>query len=224
MSAVPRGRVAGWGALVALLAAIGYAGRIAAGPPDRNVLYHWSTAVGGLVQFAIIGAVLLALARRLDLAEVLALRPPQSWRRGLGHAALALVAVWAVGLAISPFLDAGKDQGLVPKHWEPSHKWAYAANFVVIVLVAPLIEETVFRGFGMSAIAPRLGPAAAVGLTAIAWGLAHGLVAGLPILVAFGVILGVVRLRTGSVLPGMLTHATFNAISLILAVTTKVGS
>jgi membrane protease YdiL (CAAX protease family) len=224
MNEIPRGRVAGWGALVAVLAAIGYAGRIAAGPPDRDVLYHYSTAVGGAIQFAVIGGVLLALARNLDLVEVLALRRPRSWRRGLGYAALALVSIWVVGLALSPFLNAGKDQGLVPKQWEPSHAWAYAANFVVIALIAPLLEESLFRGFGMSAIQPLLGSPAAVCLTALAWTLAHGLVAGFPVLLAFGIILGVVRLRTGSVLPGMLTHATFNAISLIVAVTTKVGS
>jgi membrane protease YdiL (CAAX protease family) len=221
---IPRGRAAGWAALVGVLAVVGYATRIAGGAPDRDVLYRYSTAVGAVIQFAVIGGVLLALARRLDLARVLALRSPRSWRRGLGYSALALAAVWVVGLALSPFLDAGKDQGLVPKHWEPSHAGAYAANFVVITLLAPLVEETTFRGFGMSVVEPRFGPAAAVVVTALAWGLAHGLTAGLPVLVAFGVILGVVRLRTGSVLPGMLTHATFNAISLIVAVTVGTSS
>jgi sodium transport system permease protein len=219
LNAVPAGRAAGWGALVGALAAIGYAGRLAGGTPDRDVLYRYSTAVGGVVQFAIIAGVVVVIARGLDVQAVLGLVRPRSWRSGLLHAALALATVWAVGAAISPFLDAGKDQGLVPEHWEPSHAGAYAANFAVVVLAAPVVEETLYRGLGISALVPRIGQEAAVGVTALAWGLAHGLVEGLPILVAFGLILGTVRLRTGSVLPGMLTHATFNAISLVLAVT-----
>ena len=81
-----------------------------------------------------------------------------------------------------------------------------------------------FRGFGISALEPLFGRWVAIGATALAWGLAHGLVAGLPVLVAFGIILGTLRVRTGSVLPGMLTHATFNAISLLLAVSGLVKS
>jgi membrane protease YdiL (CAAX protease family) len=219
VTGVPRGRAVGWATLVGVLAAIGYAGRIAGGTPDRDVLYRYSTAVGGAIQFAIIAGVLLALARGLDLPRVFAYTRPRSWPRALGWSAAALAAVWAVGGVLSPFLNAGKEQGLVPKQWEPAHAGAYAANFVVIVVVAPLLEESLFRGFGISALQPRVGARAAVLVTAVAWGLAHGLVDGLPVLVAFGVILGYVRLRTASVFPGMLTHAVFNAISLVAAVT-----
>jgi membrane protease YdiL (CAAX protease family) len=215
---VPRGRVAGWGGLVVALAALGYAGRLTDGAPDRDVLYRYSTAVGTVILFGVVAGVLLVLARDLALADVLALRLPRSPWRALGQSALALGSIWVVALALSPFLNAGKDQGLVPRHWEPSHAGAFAANFVVIVLVAPLIEESVFRGFGISALEPLFGRWIAVGATALAWSLAHGLAAGLPVLIAFGVILGVLRLRTGSVLPGMITHATFNAVTLVLAV------
>ena len=224
MTDIPRGRAAGWGCLVVALAALGYVGRLLGGPPDRDVLYRYSTAAGGAVQFGVIAAVLLVLARNLDLADVLALRLPRSRWRTLGQSALALISIWVVGLALSPFLNAGKDQGLVPEHWEPSHIGAFAANFVVIALVAPLIEESVFRGFGMSALEPLFGRSMAVGATALAWSLAHGLVSGLPVLIAFGVILGVLRLRTGSVLPGMVTHAAFNSVTLVLAVSGLVRS
>jgi membrane protease YdiL (CAAX protease family) len=221
---VPRGRAVGWGALVVALGAIGYAGRAAGGEPDRDVLYRYSTAIGGLVQFAIIAGIILLLARGLDLPAVLALRRPRSWRRAIGLSGLALVSIWIVGLALSPFLDAGKDQGLVPKEWEPSRAGAYVANFLVVVLVAPLIEETLFRGFGITALERVAGGGVAVVATAVGWGLAHGLVTGLPLLVAFGIILGVLRLRTDSVLPGMFVHAVFNATALVLAVTVGTSS
>src|SRR5438876_735276 len=43
-----------WLLLVAALAGLQYAGRFTTGKPDRNVLYHYSTAIGSAVQYAII--------------------------------------------------------------------------------------------------------------------------------------------------------------------------
>jgi membrane protease YdiL (CAAX protease family) len=58
-------------------------------------------------------------------------------------------------------------------------------------------------------------------LVGIAFGLAHGLVLTLPVIVVFGCVLAWVRARTGSVFPGMLLHGTFNLIALVAAVTVK---
>ena len=54
----------------------------------------------------------------------------------------------------------------------------------------------------------------------VAFGLWHGLIQALPILIAFGAGLAGIRARSGSVYPGMLLHAVFNAIALVVAVTT----
>ena len=56
-------------------------------------------------------------------------------------------------------------------------------------------------------------------LTGILFGLAHGLVQALPLLVAFGIGLAYLRSRVDSVYPGMVVHGLFNAASLVLAVT-----
>ena len=48
------------------------------------------------------------------------------------------------------------------------------------------------------------------------FGLAHGLVEALLVLVAFGIALAWLRDRTDSVLPGMLVHAFFNGAALVL--------
>ena len=63
------------------------------------------------------------------------------------------------------------------------------------------------------------GAAAAIVVTALAFGLAHGLVVALPVLSIFGAILAWLRLRTDSVYPTMILHALFNGIALIAAVT-----
>jgi membrane protease YdiL (CAAX protease family) len=74
-----------------------------------------------------------------------------------------------------------------------------------------------FRGLGYRLLV-RFGRAAAIVLVGIAFGLVHGLVAGLPLLVVFGSGLAFLRARTNSVYPGMAVHAVFNGLVLALAV------
>jgi membrane protease YdiL (CAAX protease family) len=54
----------------------------------------------------------------------------------------------------------------------------------------------------------------------IMFGLWHGLVEALPVLIIFGLGLAYLRSRTNSIYPGMILHATFNGAALILAVAT----
>src|SRR5690349_21189571 len=69
-------RLAQWLALVAALIALGYASRISSGKPDPQVLYEWSTAIGGLVQDAVVLLLVLAIAGFSP--TLLALRRPAS--------------------------------------------------------------------------------------------------------------------------------------------------
>ena len=62
---------------------------------------------------------------------------------------------------------------------------------------------------------PRLGPWPTIVAIGVAFGLYHGLVEALPELALFGSALAWLRWKTGSVFPGMLAHATFNAIGLL---------
>ena len=61
-------------------------------------------------------------------------------------------------------------------------------------------------------------------VTAVAFGLAHGLFVALPILTLFGLVLAVVRERTASLYPPILLHALFNGIALLAAVTFAEGA
>ena len=53
--------LAGWLVLVGVMIALAYVSRATGGKPDPQVLYKWSTAVGGLVQDSIILAIVLLL-------------------------------------------------------------------------------------------------------------------------------------------------------------------
>jgi membrane protease YdiL (CAAX protease family) len=211
-------RLVAWILFVALVSGVAYASRFTAGRPDRNALYQWSTAIGELTVFAVILAVTLAIAGgRYDL---LALNRPASWRQALVLCVLLLIVVYAAIAAIDPLLHGGREQGLTPSGWQPRHAAPYGANFVVIAAVAPFVEELLFRGLGF-ALLERLGRWPTILTVGLAFGLYHGLVQALPELALFGCALAWLRMKTRSVIPGMLLHSAFNTIALVAAVTVR---
>ena len=212
------GRLIAWLSLVGAQIVIGYLGRAFEGKPDRNVVYHWSTFVQSVFYYGIFLGIVLLIARG-DVRELLALRQPRSWARALGIAALVTIGVIVLEVAIDPLLHPDREQGLTPTHWEASHAGAFAASFVALVFIGPFVEEAQFRGLGYSLIAPYSTVLAILG-TGVFFGLAHGLIEALPVLVALGIGLAFLRSRSESIYPGFLVHALFNAIALTLAVTT----
>ena len=119
---------------------------------------------------------------------------------------------------LSRFLDAGDEQGLVPKSWDSSRAAPFIANAVVVVLVAPFVEELLYRGLGYGLLTQFMLPLPAILITGLAFGLGHGLVLGLPVLAFFGITLAWLRWQTGSVYPGMIVHGTFNGLALLVVV------
>jgi CAAX protease family protein len=206
-------KLAGWSALVAVLVAQGYAGTYAVKTTDENVLYRYSTAIAAAVVYALMLGVVLWLARgRRDLLALR--RPSTSWAAALGIALLVFVGSEIVIQAMDPFLHAGREQGLVPKTWQPSHAGAYAANWVVVAGLAPFVEELTFRGVGYSLLLDRFGKWVAIAVVGLLFAASHGLFQALPELATLGCALAWLRARTGSIYPGMVVHAVFNSIAL----------
>lgn len=214
-----RARLPGWIALAAALAGLNYAGNLLSeGDPRDDLLYLWSTVAAGLIQYALIGLVLFAIARGLPRTALGLLRPA-SWPRAVGLMLAALAAIWAIAAVLNIFLKAGEEQGLVPDAWD-GERWApFVANAVVVAVVAPIVEELLYRAVGMAVVSSVGSTAVAIGVTGLAFGLAHGLLVALPVLTAFGVILGWLRARTASVVPCMIVHGIFNGAALLAAVT-----
>lgn len=208
-------RLALWLALVALLILVAYASRDANGKPDPQILYEWSTAIGGLVQDAIVLALVLAIAR--PKWWLLALRRPTSPARLAGILVAVIVGIYVFEGIYSALAHPGNEQGLTPSHWEPHHAAAYVVNALVICTWVPFVEELTYRGLGYSLL-ERFGRWPAIVAVGVLFGLSHGLLVSLPILIAFGATLAWIRSRTGSVVPGMVLHGTFNLIALVAAV------
>ena len=204
---------------MAAFATLSYTLRFTSGKPPKDLLYKWSTAAGTLFQYALIAAIIYGIAGLThDRRGVFALRRPTSWRTAIKIGIGVGIGIFALSFLLTPLLEPGREQGLTPDTWQPEHAAAYVANGIVIVMVAPIVEELTFRGLGYSLLA-RYGRWTAIIGTGLAFGLAHGLVDAFPILAAFGFGLAYLRSRVDSVYPGMIVHGLFNAIALIVAVT-----
>lgn len=217
------GRLVAWLTLVGALTLLNYAGRAAAGSPERDVLYEWATFVAALGQFGIMLAIVLVIARGGPARELLALRRPRSWGRAALLAVGVYVAVLVLAGFLEPYLNAEEEQGLVPEEWDPDRAAPFAANFVVVALFVPIVEELTFRGLGFSLVGTRLGRGLTIVVIGMLFGLAHGLLAGLPVLAAFGLGLAWLRSRTDSVYPCIALHGVFNAVALLASVTINSG-
>jgi hypothetical protein len=89
------------------------------------------------------------------------------------------------------------------------------------VLVAPLVEETVFRGYLYPLFAKYFGVATSVIVTGVLFGLMHGAQLGwtwglVLVLISVGVIFTFVRARTGSVFASFLLHLGYNSTIALL--------
>jgi membrane protease YdiL (CAAX protease family) len=211
------GRLIAWFAVVGSLAALSYASRLSGGETPDDVLYLWSTAIGALIQYAFMFGLILAIARGLD-RRLLALERPERLGRAAALAAGAFTAIIIVSAILSRFLDAGDEQGLVPKSWDSSRAAPFIANALVVAIVAPFVEELLYRGLGYGLLTQFIPVLPTILITGLAFGLGHGLVLGLPVLAFFGITLAWLRSETDSVYPGMIVHGTFNGLALLVVV------
>lgn len=219
------GRLAAWLVFTLALVAIAYAGRASSSGGDANDLaYRYDTTVLAIVQYGLFLGVLLLIARGLPKRQVFALRRPDRWGHALGLAGATLLSIWAFAAVYEHVLslfgnwNPTSEQGLVPDKWDPSRAGAFAAFFVVVTVVAPVVEELTYRGLGVSLFLPY-GTLLAIAVTGVVFGASHGLIVALPVLAFFGIAVAWLRTRTDSVYPGMLLHGTFNGVALIAAVT-----
>src|SRR5271168_1351707 len=127
------------------------------------------------------------------------------------------------GLSVLVFIVTAKMQ---PREDVPIEELFRYKNTAMLfmamaVLVAPLVEETVFRGYLYPLFAKYFGVATSVIVTGVLFGLMHGAQLGwtwglVAVLTAVGIIFTFVRARTGSVFASFLLHLGYN--SMIAAV------
>ena len=92
----------------------------------------------------------------------------------------------------------------------------FAGLFAVTAVLAPILEEFVFRGFLLTSFTKLMPVPYAIGLSSVAFGLAHLSVKDLPELIALGVLLSLAYLRSRNLLTPILIHGLWNGTVLLV--------
>ncbi len=92
-----------------------------------------------------------------------------------------------------------------------------AVQVLLIAIVAPVCEETCFRGFLFGGLRERLPRLAAALISALIFGGLHATtgISAVPPLIFFGFVLALLYERTGSIVPGILLHVLNNSVALL---------
>ncbi len=135
-------------------------------------------------------------------------------------AALVGCGAWAAVAVVSEWFLP------VPKHMVEALRRAVVpldgsrglpATLLLMALSPAICEEALFRGPILRGLRTRTGPAAAVVITGVLFGLFHLDVYRIIPATILGTLLGFIALESGSILPAMLAHSCNNAILITLA-------
>ena len=204
-----------WLLLTGTFAALNFAAASQAPERGQDTVYSYDVIVSAVVAYGLLLVLVLALTSGLPRRELLALRRPSSWPRALGLSLASLVVILIGAAILLQLTSAGDEQNLAPEEWDSSRAGAYAASFVAIVFIGPVVEELLYRGAGIAFLASH-GRLIAIGVTAVLFGLGHGLLLSLSAFIWFGLVTGWLRLRTDSLYPPLLVHSAFNAAGMIV--------
>jgi CAAX protease family protein len=175
--------------------------------------------------FVIIPVVRIALLRRERLSEIgfQFQRPLRLIGLGLGLGVIVLIGNVILGYLFS---QMGIEQNQAAQY--PLFQGDYAGQVLFLIgaaILAPIGEETLFRGYIFNAIrqtfqTKRWGVALAYLLSAFGFMIAHslsateGLIGLLIPTFLMGLVLAWAMHRTGSLLPGIIAHALNNSVAL----------
>lgn len=192
-----------------------------AGPDELTVGALVANAVFMLTLWTLLMGY-LSFVRQLSVREVFGLTR-MSVARAVGLGLLILIPVVLV-VNTSAYLVSGwleqfwtglEPQNAVQAFRDNNQPGVRVMMVVFAVFIAPLVEETFFRGFIYPVFKKyTVGPYAAI-CSSLLFGLVHLHVGSLVPLVILALLLCRVYERTGSLIVPMVIHSGFNAISLI---------
>jgi len=93
---------------------------------------------------------------------------------------------------------------------------AVLANAILI----PIMEEVVFRGYLFNRLSKAMPEIVAALITSVIFGLCHGGIVWATWAFVFGMIICVFRIKTGSIIPGMIFHIIMNTFGTLSSYTT----
>ncbi|MDB5042472.1 MAG: putative metal-dependent rane protease [Candidatus Eremiobacteraeota bacterium] len=187
----------------------------------KGAIVHMSPAIALAAQAVVYAPLLLLLLLVLPLIAErslrdLGLRAPTAgdvaW--GVGGALLMILVIEALSaVEVNVFHVKVSEQAVdLLKATHGNVIYVFAAFACVL---APFVEELVFRGFLLNAFLRYTPPPLAILLSALCFGAAHFSPSAFVPLAGGGVVLGFVYYRTGSLTASMIAHAGFNLFSIV---------
>lgn len=130
----------------------------------------------------------------------------------------------SVGLGCSMMLVINFGLALLPESWLMSYAESSnllvagspAAIIISTMIMAPLIEELIFRGLVISRLRKAVPAWAAIVITALLFGLMHGQILWTTYTFVLGVVFGIVAVKTDSIVSSILVHMTFNILGVVI--------
>jgi membrane protease YdiL (CAAX protease family) len=184
--------------------------------------------------FAIVNQVLVSFGLLGFLAAQTSLRKGQSFWRTIGWRPfvtktvpkpLAYVLLIVGGLVLSMMVQFSsglfRPKSALPIETFFQDRGSALLLMLISVLIAPILEETIFRGFIYPVIARSLGIAASVVITGVIFGLLHaaqlwGGWTQIALLVIVGIIFTYVRAVTKTVMASYMLHLSYNSYLFLM--------
>jgi hypothetical protein len=186
-----------------------------------------ASAIAVIATLLVAAAVILHLARRWW---------PELWSKaelpGFGFAMSKQPAMYLLALILglaTPFVGGMLTQWLAQGHEVSQDIKQLGAHIslplriplaLLVVSIGPLVEELLFRGVLLSSIARYVGRGWAIVLTAVFFACVHlpdlsFLWYALPNLALLGLLLGWLRVQSGSIWPAVLAHSMNNLLAVV---------
>ena len=137
--------------------------------------------------------------------------------RWVGWRPMILAALGTMALSIFVSQLGPSPEGIKDAMRVVNEPRLFLPSLFVLAVLAPLVEELIFRGLLYGWIEGRWGSRAAVALSTAAFALAHIEPAHIVLVAPLGLLFGWLRWRTDSILPSLFAHVANNSMAVMAA-------
>ena len=124
----------------------------------------------------------------------------------------------STAFAIALVLGLVEMSGIIPDSWVQAQNDTYSdvnaasplMKFLSVGLMAPIVEEILFRGLILGTLKKNMHPWIAILLSALLFGVAHGTPIGIIYATGLGILMGWLFVKFNSILPVMVFHIAYN--------------
>jgi membrane protease YdiL (CAAX protease family) len=130
---------------------------------------------------------------------------------------LDIFVILPIHAVITIFLFPEAEQQEIITMFEDASDTSLALLAFSVAILTPFAEELLFRGFILGMLLKRYSDTQAIVISSLIFAIAHEPIA---MVLAFGggLLYGWIRVKTGSVLPGMIAHAIWNGSITIIVI------